>query len=61
MEIAEYAEELQRAEKDPGDEFSRHWRQLRDWQYDHPRENWTRVAQWYREYEEETGTMLGCD
>jgi hypothetical protein len=61
VEIAAYAEELRRGEEDTGDEFSRHWRQLRDRQYEHPRENWTRVAEWYQEYEEETGTMLGRD
>ncbi len=47
QEIAAYAEKMQRVVEEAGDEFSKHC--------------WTRVAEWYREYEDETGTMLGCD
>jgi hypothetical protein len=56
MEITEYVEEMQHAGEDKG-----HCQLQREQQIDQPRENWTRVAEWYREYEEETGTMLGCD
>ena len=56
MEITEYVEEMQRAE-----EYKGHRQQHREQQFDQPRENWARVAEWYREYEEEAGTMLGCD
>jgi hypothetical protein len=61
MEITEYVEEMRRAEECTDDVFSRHWGQMRERQLDQPRESWTRVAKWYREYEEATGTMLGCD
>ncbi len=61
LEIAAYAEEMQRAGEETGDEFSKHWNQVREQPFDHPHENWARVAEWYREYEEEAGTMLGCD
>jgi hypothetical protein len=56
MEITEYVEEMRRTE-----EYKGHWKRQREQQFDQPRENWTRVAEWYREYEEETGMMLGCD
>ncbi len=61
LEIAVYAEEMQRADREIGDEFSRHWKQLRQQPFDQHHENWARVAEWYREYEAEAGTMLGCD
>ncbi len=61
QEIAAYAEKMQRVVEEAGDEFSKHWKQVREQPFDQPRESWTRVAEWYREYEDETGTMLGCD
>jgi hypothetical protein len=61
MEITEYVEEMRRAEERTGGEFSRHWARMRERQLVQPRESWSRVAKWYREYEEATGTMLGCD
>ncbi len=55
-EITEYVELMQRDEEDAA-----HWHRLRELQLDPSRVSWTLVAEWYREYEEETGTMLGCD
>jgi hypothetical protein len=56
MEITEYVEEMQRAEQYKG-----HWQRQREQQMDQPLDSWTRVAEWYRQYEDATGTMLGCD
>ena len=56
MEITQYVEEMRRAE-----EYKGHWQRQQELQIDQPHENWYRVAEWYREYEEETVTLLGCD
>ena len=61
VEKAAYAEEMRQAEQYTADEFSKHWNQVRERQFDQPHENWARVAVWYRDYEEQTETMLGCD
>jgi hypothetical protein len=51
-EITEYVEEIHRVE-----EYTGHWQR----QLDRAREHQARVVEWYGEYEEETGTTLGCD
>jgi hypothetical protein len=61
VEITVYAEEIQCADQDTEDECLGQWQQVQERQPFQLQENWHRVAEWYREYEEETGTMLGCD
>jgi hypothetical protein len=61
FEIAVYAEELRRAEEESVDESSEQWNGLRERRLVPACENRLPVAEWYGEYEEQTGTLLGCD
>jgi hypothetical protein len=56
-EITAYAEEMRCEEEGAVDEYPGQWEQ---WPV-RPCTNPPDVAEWYREYEEETGTLLGCD
>ncbi len=57
MQITAYAEELRRADEDMVSDCPEQW----EWRLGGPQENRLPVAEWYREYEEQTGCLLGCD
>lgn len=59
-EIRAYAEEMRRTEN-AGNESSGQWGRLYERRLARLRENRLEVAEWYREYEEKTKTVLGCD
>jgi hypothetical protein len=57
MEITAYVEAMRRVEADAAGDYWQPWeRRLAI-----PREKELDLIEWYREYEEETGTLLGCD
>ena len=57
MEITAYVEAMRRGEADAEGDYCQPWeRRLAN-----PREKELDLIEWYREYEEETGTLLGCD
>jgi hypothetical protein len=60
-EITAYAVAMRRAEEDAAARYSEQWERLRKWQFARPQVKCFDVAAWQREYEEETGTLLGCD
>ena len=56
-EITAYVEAMRRGEQDAAGDYWQSWeRRLAN-----PREKELDLIEWYREYEEETGTLLGCD
>jgi hypothetical protein len=60
-EIRTYAEEMRRAADNAGNEALGQWGRLYERRLARPRENRLQIAEWYREYEEKTSTVLGCD
>ncbi len=57
MEITAYVEAMRRGEENTAGDYSRPWER----HFDNLREYELDLIEWYREYEEETGTLLGCD
>jgi hypothetical protein len=61
VEIKAYVEAMRCAEKNTSVASSGQCNELRERQLVCPRYSWVQVAEWYREHEERTGTLLGCD
>jgi hypothetical protein len=57
MEITAYVEAMRRGEEDASGDYAQPWER----HFANPREYELDLIEWYREYEQETGTVLGCD
>jgi hypothetical protein len=60
-EITAYVEALQRATSVTRIDQAQQWEQLERRLHTPRQENRFHYDEWYREYEEQTGTLLGCD
>jgi len=60
-EITAYVEQIQRSATDKTVDASEQWERLQRRLLIPPPEKRLGIEEWYREYEEQTGTLLGCD